>query len=310
MVSVTVGAGVLTAQTLCVCLLVCAVFAPSYHREKLIIPGGNSLFFVLSLFSLECTSDCMPFMAKAPFIGRSSKMSSYVRACRGLVDSLNGKSLAEATNFLCGVSISFYGLPQTGCSAFQSIYIASTTLLYFLALSLLSGVLALTLIISFFLLTPTLLTRKGILGMQIGSCLSVTCGGFLYALMGTTLQPQILAGKLFQAHSGDVLHDSFWSFGAGTLVLITAILWSCTMPLWTVWAIKKKRCIDCISTTVDLEEEVTNLIKGVAIHSAKTPYGNPTGRIGPWSSSLPEFRAAAPLYDKKPETLTYGWLSG
>lgn len=101
MVSVVIGAGLLMAQLICICFLFCALLAPGYHREKLTLPGGNAIGFSLSLFSVECTGDCEAFLSGAPFV-KFSSTSRYVKICTDLAQALNGKSIAEVTNFLCG----------------------------------------------------------------------------------------------------------------------------------------------------------------------------------------------------------------
>lgn len=206
------------------------------------------------------------------------------------------------------MQITFFGFAETGCSAFQSIYTASTALVYLLQIAIFCSVLALFLISLFFLSHPTLLMRKGIFGMQISACLFVFSGALLYALIGSSLRPHLFIGSLI--HVTSTLHDTFWSFGAGNLVLMTAVLWCWTMPLWSFWAIKPKHCSDYVSLDADLDEETTHLIQErqrniFETHTATLPNNVYYQTV----SSRPELRAAAPLHDSSAPLFTYGWLS-
>lgn len=96
------GVLLVVGQCLSVVFLVLALFAPSYHRKTMAIPGGNTLTVQLSLFRVTCTSDCTPFFANAPFLKRPLGRGADVKACRRLVELLNGMSLRELAQFLCG----------------------------------------------------------------------------------------------------------------------------------------------------------------------------------------------------------------
>lgn len=93
------GLAIFVAQGIGLALLLAAIFAPSYHHESLVLPGGANALFELSLFSVKVFSHCTPILLNL-FRFRGPVMESSM--CRNFVDSLNQRSLREVTDTLCG----------------------------------------------------------------------------------------------------------------------------------------------------------------------------------------------------------------
>lgn len=229
----TFGVYLLLAQALEALFCFLALLAPSYHEQWIILPDGSSVNVSLSLFKVYMFSDCVSMWADS---------SAPSLMCKTFMHILNGLSLPTLQSRMCTVSLMSLSFLESGCSDITNILWATYFLRSILCFSCLLAVMAIIGTLAFTAEGRSLATRRAVLILHVALAMCLTVGVICYTMLGGQLHQHIVLRNV--SHPGLETPQHHFSFAAGFVVCMTALLWAWILPGFAAWCMKIKYCSD------------------------------------------------------------------
>lgn len=137
------------------------------------------------------------------------------------------------------------------------IWVASVITIVCIIFSLFFAVCGLISIFVFLTVGRTMKTRKVIIVMQGFCSLAISCAFFFLTMVGGSIQNHVFLTGLL----GSDIAEGSYSYSWGVTILLICIVWSYTLPCWTMCAAKRRYCKDCYNEDEDDTEKANLILK-------------------------------------------------